>query len=201
MAADGGRLANLVATLAVTLADRIRADTEDAAGHAAAAPAALVALKEFLERPSIDDLRAVVGLTHSGTVRLVERMAEAGLVARRPGRDGRSVAIVLTPKGRKTAERIAAARFAAVSPALDTLSDDDRDVLAVHLEKMLAAVTAERLVARSRGEHLAGGWMCRLCDFGACGRDRGACPVGNAAAVATATPSSNQSRAGGRGVS
>lgn len=181
MAFDRRRLANLVGTLALVLADRIRVSTEEAAGHAAAAPAALVALNEFLARPSIDEVRAVVGLTHSGTVRLVERMVEEGLVTREAGRDGRSVAVVLTRKGRRVAQRVAAARSAAVAAAFDALSDDDGEVLVRCVEKMLAAVTRERLAARERGEEPAGGWICRLCAFEACGRDRGACPVFNAA--------------------
>ncbi len=136
----------------------------------------------------------MVGLTHSGTVRLVERMVEDRLVTRGPGRDARSVALVLTAKGRKAAERILAARLAAVAPALDALSARDRDLLVEAAEKMLAAVTRERLAARSRGEEVAGGWMCRLCDSDACGRDRGTCPVFNAT---SSTPTRDDSKGQG----
>jgi DNA-binding MarR family transcriptional regulator len=181
---DRDRLANLVATLAVALADRVRSTTELAAGHSAAAPAALVALHQFLDRPSIDELRDVVGLTHSGAVRLVERLVDSGLVRREPGRDGRSAAITLTSKGARVATRIAAARRSAVNPVLDALTDDERAALTAAAEKLLAAVTTDRLAMRARGEPASGGWLCRLCDFDACGRSRGLCPTFNTASGA-----------------
>ena len=61
-----------------------------------AAPA-LSALLHFLDRRTVDLLRQVLGLTSSGTVRLVDRMAESGYVRRgpdrrAPGRSGRPVA-------------------------------------------------------------------------------------------------------------
>jgi MarR family transcriptional regulator, negative regulator of the multidrug operon emrRAB len=177
MPTDPARLANLVATLSVALADAVRATTEAAAGQTAAAPAALVALHELLDRPSIEDLRPVVGLTQSGTVRLVDRMVEDGAVTRKPGRDGRTVALALTAKGRKAAERVLAARAAAVAPALEALSDDDRDALGDLVAEMVAGVAVHRVAARTRGDGIPGGWLCRLCDVAACGRDRGTCPA------------------------
>jgi MarR family transcriptional repressor of emrRAB len=41
-----------------------------------AAPAALVALHEFLCGASIDQLRQVVGLTPSGAVRLIDKLSD-----------------------------------------------------------------------------------------------------------------------------
>ena len=52
-----------------------------AAGQSESAAAALSALLHFLDRPSVDLLRQVLGLTSSGTVRLVDRLAESGLCA------------------------------------------------------------------------------------------------------------------------
>ena len=64
------------------------------------AAAALSALLHFLDRRTVDLLRQVLGLTSSGTVRLVDRMAESGYVRRGPGPDGRSTSISLTGAGR-----------------------------------------------------------------------------------------------------
>lgn len=175
------RLTNLVAALAVALADRIREATETAAGHAAAGPAALAALGEFLDHPTLDRLRDVVGLTPSGAVRLVDRLAAQGYVERRPGPDGRSVAVVLTPSGHDVAARIRAARAAAVDEALAGLSPAERASLTGAVEKILGTVTEDRLRTRQRGDVPPGGWLCRLCDFDACGRPRGACPVAETA--------------------
>ena len=49
------------------------------------APAALNALEGYLGGEPIDTLRQVLGLTHSGAVRLVDRLVAEGLAERRPG--------------------------------------------------------------------------------------------------------------------
>src|SRR6266566_2853821 len=68
------------------------------------------ALLHVLDRPSVDLLRQVLGLTSSGTVRLLDRLEEAGYVRRGPGADGRSVSISLTESGRAAAEQVTAQR-------------------------------------------------------------------------------------------
>jgi DNA-binding MarR family transcriptional regulator len=171
------RGANLLATLSLVLCDRVRHETEQISGHASAAPAALVALREFLGGGSIDDLRTVVGLTPSGAVRLVDRLEADGYVRRRPGLDRRSVALVLTPRGRVVARRVAAARSDAVSAILAPLTDEERSSLTRIVERLLSAVVADRMGARDRGLVPSGGWACRMCDFAACGRSEGRCPV------------------------
>ena len=105
------------------MADRMREATESAASHGAAGPAALTALDEFLGGRSMDDLRRVLGLTHSGAVRLVDRLAADGCVERRAGADGRSVALVLTAKGRRVARRVRAARAEALESVAERAVD------------------------------------------------------------------------------
>ncbi|HEX8771879.1 MAG TPA: MarR family winged helix-turn-helix transcriptional regulator [Acidimicrobiales bacterium] len=175
------RLANLVAALATDLADRVREATETAAGHRSAAPAALVALHEFLDNATMDQLRAAVGLTPSGAVRLVDRLAQQGYVERRAGTDARSVALVLTPSGREAAVGVMAARTEAVATVISKLSSDERKTLTDVAENLLRIVTEQRLVARDGGVRPTGGWLCRLCDTEACGRARGDCPAADAA--------------------
>jgi MarR family transcriptional repressor of emrRAB len=173
---------NLLGTLSLVISDRIRDATEQAAGHSSAAPAALVALHEFLGGCSIDDLRKTVGLTPSGAVRLVDRLEGDGYVRRRPGADGRSVALVLTPSGREAAQRVLAARSAVLREILGALTDADRSDFARIVERLLPWVVSDRMAARARGDVPPGGWMCRMCDFSACGRNVGRCPVAAAAA-------------------
>src|SRR3954470_18962104 len=96
------RTANLLAAAAVRIADLIHVETSVRAGRGAQAPAALVTLLRPLERP-IEELRHVLALSHSATVRLVDRLVEDGLVERAPGRDGRTVAPRLTGSGRVAA--------------------------------------------------------------------------------------------------
>jgi DNA-binding MarR family transcriptional regulator len=180
------RLANLVGALTLALSDAMRDATETAADHAAAGPSTLIALNEFLAQPSIDEMRRVVGLTHSGAVRLVDRLEAQGYVTRRPGRDARAVSVVLTAKGKRAAERVRVARASAFDSVLAVLSSEEQRSLAGLTEKLLAAITDQRLRDRAREKTPPGGWLCRLCDFEACGRPRGDCPVASTAARSTA---------------
>lgn len=174
------RVVNLLGALSVALADRIHEAIDQAAGARSAAPAALVALDGFLDGGSIDRLHDVVGLTPSGAVRLVDRLEADGLVERRPGRDRRSVALVLTTAGRAAAQQTRQARASVVQRVLEGLHDDDTAELARILEQLLAHLTVDRLAAREAGRLPRGGWLCRLCDLEACGREQGACPAANA---------------------
>jgi MarR family transcriptional repressor of emrRAB len=174
------RDANLVGALALAIADRVQASAALAGGHGASGPAALTALHGHAAGATIDVLRRIVGLTHSGAVRLVDRLAAAGLVERRLGADGRSVALWLTPTGRRTARRILAQREAAVESALTELSAAERAALVRAAERMLP-----HLVEVPDDERR----ICRLCDTEACGRPRGRCPVQTAHAGEDARPS------------
>lgn len=154
---------NVLGALGLALADRL-ADTPvpGSAGEA------LVTLYSRGPGGSIDALARIVGLSHSGTVRLADRLEAAGLVERRRGADQRSAALHLTPAGRRAARRILAVREANLHSVLTLLTDDQQRELTALAELVLA-----RLAARPGAERR----LCRLCDPGACGRSRGECPV------------------------
>jgi DNA-binding MarR family transcriptional regulator len=162
------RDANVIGALAVAITDRVQAAATRAGGHGASGPAALVALDGHAAGGSIDVLRRIVGLTHSGAVRLVDRLAADGLLERRVGADQRSVALWLTPSGRRAARRILAQREAAIEAALAPLTASERSALVRAAERMLPALAADAGSTRP---------MCRLCDADSCGRNRGRCPV------------------------
>jgi DNA-binding MarR family transcriptional regulator len=168
------REANLLGALALIVTDRTTDAIVAAGGQSDTAAAALSALHHFLDRPTIDRLRQVLGLTPSGTVRLVDRLAAVGYVTRDAGPDGRSRAVVLTDEGRRAAERIEAARSAVLEHALADLSPAERAALHGLLGKMMATIVRDK----TDGVR----WICRLCDLASCGRDEGACPTANAAA-------------------
>ena len=113
------RLANLLGALSTGLNDTAQESAGAAARLDGAAPAALIALLDFLPGGTVRDLSRVVGLTHSGAVRLVDRLVVAGLVARKPGSDGRSRSISLTAAGSRLAKRVRGAREAAVIGTVD----------------------------------------------------------------------------------
>ncbi|GAA1846164.1 MarR family winged helix-turn-helix transcriptional regulator [Asanoa iriomotensis] len=166
--------ANLLGAFALAVADRAAGAMAAAGEPNPSAAAALSALLHFLDRPTIDQLRRVLGLTPSGAVRLVDRLADAGLVTRGPGGDGRSRSVSLTPTGRGVAERLSAARAATLHTALAALSPAERSTLDGLLGRVMAGIVQEKE---------GGAWLCRMCDVRACGRDAGRCQTANAAAA------------------
>jgi MarR family transcriptional regulator, negative regulator of the multidrug operon emrRAB len=162
------RDANRVGAMALALADRIQAAVEQAGGHGASGPAALAALHGTAAGASIDALARIVGLTHSGAVRLVDRLEGVGLVERRRGVDHRSTALWLTPSGRRAARRVLDQRAAVIDSALAELSVPDRAALVRASERLLP-----RLAGGQEGERR----VCRLCDSDVCGRPEGICPM------------------------
>jgi DNA-binding MarR family transcriptional regulator len=164
--------ANVVGALALVLADRQADAIGTASGQAASAATALSALHHFLDRPSIERLRQVLGLTHSGAVRLVDRLAAAGYVERAAGADARGAAIVLTDAGRAAAVELSAARADLLEGALSVLTGEERDRFVALAGKVLGGL------ARGPG---ATRWICRLCDTGSCGNADGRCPARQAA--------------------
>ena len=96
--------ANQLGALALALSDRLATAAEPVGGATAAE--ALVALNGTAAGGSIDALAGIVGLSHSGTVRLVDRLERDGHVERRRGADQRSAALILTPAGRRLARQV-----------------------------------------------------------------------------------------------
>jgi MarR family transcriptional repressor of emrRAB len=187
-AAVDDRLVNIVGALALALSDAVGSATHEASGHGGAAPAALVSLLDLLDGRSIDDLRHAIDVTHSGGVRLLDRLVRDGLAQRRAGADARSIAVVLTPRGRRLARRTQEARRAALADALDVLDDREQAQLTAIAEKLVRTVVSTRLDDRSSGTEPAGGWLCRMCDPVACGRPHGTCPAASAALDWSAEP-------------
>ena len=177
---DDPHLVNVLGAFALVMADAIRHATEAEAGVSGAAPAALIALRQFLAGRSTEDIAQATGLTHSGAVRLIDRLVDGGLVERHPGRDARSLSIVLTAKGRASSRRISQARATAIKTLIEGLSGEDRRALVVIVDALVTTATAQRLSARERGEEPVG-WLCRLCDLASCGRPEGHCPAATTA--------------------
>jgi MarR family transcriptional repressor of emrRAB len=171
MASDE-RASNLLGALALTLADRMQAAIRDGAGVAGSDAAALVTLCNYAEGERLDLLRRALHLSHPAVVRVADRLQARGLVERRPSdRDGRAVALRLTPAGRRVADAALAARAQATARALATLDPPQRRALEAMLERMLCAETTDAIASYV---------ICRLCDPDACGHPA-RCPVTQAA--------------------
>ncbi len=165
------RAANLLGALALAVADRLSEATERGDdGLVAPEPAALVTLAHYPGQPIVA-LGRTLGLTHSGAVRLADRMEAAGLVRRAPSGQGRALALRLTEQGQRAAMDLLARRQAAVEELAGLLDPGDVAELGRLAERMLAGITTDRRSARR---------ICRLCDEPLCARAVG-CPVDHAA--------------------
>lgn len=162
------RQANIFGALSLTVADRVRAASSASAPSSGEGPAGLVALATFMEGGSIEELSRVLGLSHSATVRLVDKLERGELVERRSAADARAVAVAPTTQGIEIAEQIQRARLESLSELLDPLTPTERKELTRLHEKLLAGLVA---TGELRGR------ICRLCDAAACGHDCGRCPV------------------------
>ncbi len=159
------RTVNLLGALALAISDRIEFSVSAVPGRAGAATAALTTV---LAEPGITvrELAMAVGISSSGTVRLLDHLAADGLVQRRRELGGRTVAIHLSSAGQAAARRALAARQRAVEDALAVLPADEQDLLAGFAAKMLVALTDDEETACR---------ICRLCDVAAC--PQALCPV------------------------
>lgn len=185
---DDARLVNLLGAAAIGLTDAAVCDVATHAALDSTAAAALVVLLDLARSSSVQALSLLVGLSHSGTVRLVNRLADAGLVERTPGPDARTITVRLTRPGRIAAGRIRAERHATIAATLTGLTDQQRDQLAATCEVLIANLTAARLARRRAGEPPSGGALCRMCDPVACGRPAGECPAAVTAATGSNGP-------------
>jgi MarR family transcriptional regulator, negative regulator of the multidrug operon emrRAB len=154
---------NLLGAFVLEVAGRIRHETEEAIGHSGATAAALVTIAQFPGR-TVEELRRAIGLSHPAAVRVVDRLAGAGLVERTPAGRGPAVALTATAAGRRKARQILDIRQKILAEALPALSGEEERVLTGVLQRALA--------------HLADSpdpVICRLCDTGRC--RRADCPV------------------------
>jgi DNA-binding MarR family transcriptional regulator len=174
------RLSNLLAALALGLVDDGTAAMRVATGLSNSGVAALVALSEFLDGQNVGRLADVLGISHSGAVRLVAHLELEGLVRRTHREDARQVNVVLTAKGRRQARRAARARMDVVATALAKLSEHDSRRLERVVAHVLEGLVTQRLRRREE-EGERGAWLCRMCDFEACGRPAGRCPAAETA--------------------
>lgn len=174
MSADRTATANVLGAVALAVAAQTLATAIPTGGRSDSAAAALSALYQFLDRPTVDQLCQVLGLTHSGGVRLVDRLADAGLVERRPGTDRRSRSVRLTAAGRRAARRVSGRRIAYLTSLLTDFSPAEIRTLHDLLGRVMGQVVQQKQ---------GGAWICRMCDLQACGRAAGNCPAASAAAA------------------
>lgn len=102
----------------------------------------LVALDELGRTPS-SRVAAFLGLGPSSVTRMVDRLSEAGLVARGGDPANRSVVTLeLTERGRELVGAVLARRRAELGQALDRLTPDESDTVSAALRLLHEAIGA-----------------------------------------------------------
>lgn len=142
-------LSNKLAALSLAVTDAALAAD---AGLATTAVAALIAGANSPPL-AIGEIAVIVGLTHSATVRLVDRLEADGLM-RRQRRIGREVLVEITPAGRRRAQELQSRRLAESGAFLACLTPDERNQLGRLLDRIMQD-HVDRGVDRRR--------LCRMC--------------------------------------
>ena len=159
------RTANLLGALLTGLHDHLTSRLEQESEISGDAPAALVAIA-YNEGRTVEFLRRTLRLSHSWTVRVVEKLETAGLVNKKTGTDKRAVALYLTEQGKRKAQGIVRARRRCLDEVLAALPVKDQKKLTSMLERMLTLLTGDDDSAEA---------ICKLCEVDVCPQNR--CPV------------------------
>lgn len=160
------RTENLLGALAVLVSDELNSPSCPPALAGATARAMLNAIGQYPDS-SIEVLREAVALSHPAAVRTVSGLVDAGLVEKKAGSDKRSVALALTPSGRREASRLRMVRKRLLERIVGRLDTDERNVFEGLLIKILWNETRDASHAMQ---------LCRFCDDKPC--LKAGCPVG-----------------------
>jgi MarR family transcriptional regulator, negative regulator of the multidrug operon emrRAB len=163
---ETGHTANILGALSLLIQDRVERAWQSALDLS---PMAAAALSQIESTPgcSIELVSGRIGLTHSATVRVVDKLAERGLVEKdRARKDARAQSLKLTPAGKRTAQQLHAARNQVTDDLLAGLQPAQRAAL----QDAIAAIL-HRTVEPGREADVT----CRVCDERRCTPD--ICPI------------------------
>ena len=154
------RLENLVGALAMRISDEIEDLGPRILNGSVAAPASALTTIGLHPGISIRWLANGLTLSHPGTVRLVDRLVQTGLVERRAAeKDGRAVSLWLTKKGNDVCQSLLERRGHSLAGLLKSLTDKER--------AQLERIAVKLLTASYAGEAMAVR-TCRWCDGEVC---------------------------------
>ena len=159
------RAVNVLGAFIDAMYRRVEVQINSVHGMGGEGPAAIVMIGTNPSR-TVDFLARALELSHSGTVRLVDRLETDELVQRRACADKRAVALVLTERGMRKMRAILRARRECLEAVFDVIDSKQQIQLTHALEEMLASITTSDQVAES---------ICRRCEEAACPQSK--CPV------------------------
>jgi MarR family transcriptional repressor of emrRAB len=158
--------ANILGALSLLIQDRVegawRAELD-------LSPMAAAALVQIDNEPgsSIELIAGHIGLTHSATVRVIDKLAERGLVEKdRARKDARAQNLKLSKAGKRVVQQIHAARNQVTDDLLSGLDPAQRRALEAAIRSIL-----HRVVEPGREADVT----CRVCDDRRCTPD--ICPI------------------------
>ncbi|MGQ0616553.1 MAG: MarR family winged helix-turn-helix transcriptional regulator [Acidimicrobiia bacterium] len=179
-----GRPVRRLSALVTVVDDRVRAAIEEASGFTGAAPDALMTIG-LAPGLRVEDLALMLRVSHSGAVRALDRLAEAGLVDRHvSGTDRRAVEVRLTALGRRRRQLVIDARNRVIDGIVALLHPEGQDALGGIVDEILGRLSPE----------LADHSLCRLCDPDDCAEQ---CPVEDGADPVPATETTLPHTGGG----
>src|SRR5262249_53759991 len=137
-------IANLLGALSLAVMDRIEQGAREIIDRGGETPAALIVIG-YGQGMTNDTLRRILGLSHSGTVRLVVALVSDRLGERGAGKDGREVALHLTATGSATRNELLASRISAIASLLDALPPAKTKQLGALIRELLGGQDTSEL--------------------------------------------------------
>jgi len=159
------RTANMLAAFAGEVTERVAAMLKRHPNQTDSTFAALN-IMGFWEGITNAQLARALVLSHTATVRLVDKLEAQGFVEARAGDDKRATHLHLTKAGRKAVQPALVARCAAVKGYLECLTAAEERQFAQLLEKLMRPLAKDAYGVSH---------FCRLCEFSACPGDE--CPM------------------------
>jgi DNA-binding MarR family transcriptional regulator len=163
---DSAHAANILGALSVLIQDRVESAWQ---AELDLSPMAAAALVQIESEPgcSIELVSGRIGLTHSATVRVIDKLVERGLVEKaRAAKDARAQSLKLSKTGKRIAQQLHAARNQVTDDLLAGLAPVQRKAL----EDAISAIL-HRCVAPGREADVT----CRVCDDRRCSPE--ICPI------------------------
>ena len=159
------RTANMFAAFAGEVTERVEAILKRHPNQTDSTFAALN-IMGFWEGITNAQLARALKLSHTATVRLVDKLEAQGFVEARTGKDKRATHLHLTRTGRKVVQPALVARCTAVKGYLGALTAAEERQFAQLLEKLMRPLAKDAYGVSH---------FCRLCEFSACPGDQ--CPM------------------------
>ena len=158
--------ANILGALSVLIQDRVEQAWQATLDLSPMAAAALVQIDNE-PGSSIEQVAGRIGLTHSATVRVIDKLAERGFVEKdRARQDARAQSLKLSKPGKRLAQQLHGARNQVTDELLSGLGSAQRKAL----EEAIRAIL-HRCVEPGREADVT----CRVCDDRRCAPD--ICPI------------------------